>query len=493
MAIKFGYLSRKAAFPGFQKNKSSTWSSQGIFDLDVENGLNLTGNGDFGYDTIGLDIQNSGGLTLTHQLLGGIATKDFYLGEFGLGPKPTNLSSFDNPIPNYMRTLREQNLIPSISYGYTAGAKYQLDGVFGSLTLGGFDATRFIPSNLSLPFAADDSRSLTVGVQSIILSSTSAGEMNALTKGAFFLLDSSVSDLWLPLSACQVFEEAFGLTYDGRTDFYTVNASTHQRLQNLNPSVTLKLGAVVFGESTISITLPYAAFDLQASSPYYPNATNYFPVRRAANSTQYILGRTIFQETYIIVDQERSNFTIAQALFQESAQPKLVTIQPLNTSSSSATKHDIENGGHSISHGVLATIIVVVVLFLFLVTGSGIYFYRRKHRSHQIKPPSPELDSAQMESHLGELDSEAMPTAEFEGDINHRPEVEGERGQRIELEGERGRKTELEDTLRQRSELEGGMSQWPELEGTTPMAATNLNRREVYSILPPTQGQVVHD
>lgn len=463
---------------GFQTNKSSTWSSEGIFDLDVENGLNLTGNGEFGYDTIGLGIQNSNGLILTHQLLGGIATKDFYLGEFGLGPKPANLSSFDNPIPNYMQTLRNQNLIPSLSYGYTAGAKYQQDGVFGSLTLGGFDAMRFVPSNLSVPFAADDSRSLTVGVQSMNLSNTLEGEVAALTKGAFFLLDSSVSDIWLPLSACQVFEAAFGLTYDGRTELYTVNASTHQRLQKLNPSVTFELGVSDSGGSTIPITLPYSAFDLQAASPFYSNTTNYFPVRRAANDTQYILGRTIFQETYVIVDQERSNFTIAQALFEESDKPKLVTIQPLNSSSSSALQHNPERGGHPISHGVLAAVIVVVVLLLALVTGSGTYLYRRKHRSHQSNPPSPELEQNQVQRSLGEDGGDAVP-AEFEGDMSHKVELGGERSQGLELEGGLRQMIELEGGLRQRIELESGMDQRPELEGTIPMAEMDPDQQHV--------------
>lgn len=458
---------------GFQKNESSTWVSQGIYDLDVEDGLNLTGNADFGYDTVGLGIQNSNGLNLTSQLVGGIATKDFYLGEFGLGAKPTNFTSLDNPIPNFMQSLREQNHIPSLSYGYTAGAKYQGNGFLGSLTLGGYDASRFTPSNLSIPFSTNDHRSLTVGVQSVSASGTLTGQVTPLAEGEFFLLDSTVSDIWLPLSACQVFEESFGLTYDNRTDYYIVDASTHQQLQNLNPSVTFKLGAAASGGSIISITLPYAAFDLQAASPYYPNATNYFPIRRAANSTQYTLGRTLLQEAFVIVDQERLNFTIAQATFDQRAEPQLVAIQPLDTASSRAAR----TAGHPISHGVLAAVIVVVVMFVVLVTGSGIYMYRRKHGSHQSPHPSPELDSAQIQG-LEELGDEAIP-AEFEGDLSHQLELDGGKTQRLELEGGLRQRIELEGGLRQRVELEGGVGQRPELEGTLPMAEIGLNQPHV--------------
>lgn len=110
---------------GFQTNQSSTWESKGLYQLDIETQLNLTGNGKFGYDTVSLGIQGSDQLTLTHQIIDGIATKDFYLGEFSLGPKPTNFSNFSEPVPCYMKTLVDNNLIPSLSFGYTAGAKYR--------------------------------------------------------------------------------------------------------------------------------------------------------------------------------------------------------------------------------------------------------------------------------------------------------------------------------------------------------------------------------
>ena len=110
---------------GFVSNGSSTWVAKGIYQLDIETDLGYTGNGDFGFDIVGLGLENSGGLTLANQLVAGIATEDFFLGQFGLGPKPTNLSTFEHPIPSYMQTLADQDLIPSLSFGYTAGAKYR--------------------------------------------------------------------------------------------------------------------------------------------------------------------------------------------------------------------------------------------------------------------------------------------------------------------------------------------------------------------------------
>jgi hypothetical protein len=42
-----------------------------------------------------------------------------------------------------------------------------------------------------------------------------------------------------------------------------------------------------------------SAFDLQAHWSIYPSTTNYFPLRRAANDTQYTLGKKFLQEAYV--------------------------------------------------------------------------------------------------------------------------------------------------------------------------------------------------
>jgi hypothetical protein len=84
----------------------------------------------------------------------------------------------------------------------------------------------------------------------------------------------------------------------------------HDRLLTLNPSVSFSLGNDNNPANWVTITLPYAAFDLQVSHPFYTVRTNYFPIRRAKNSTQYTLGRTFLQEAYVIADYERANFSI---------------------------------------------------------------------------------------------------------------------------------------------------------------------------------------
>ena len=229
----------------------------------------------------------------------GIATKDFYLGIFALGPKPTNFTSFDDPQPSYMWSLKNQSLIPSLSWGYTAGAPYQLKQVPGSLTLGGYDASKFTANNMTFSFAADDSKPLTVGLQSIEAVNTFQGVVSLLPSGILSFIDSTVPEIWLPESACEIFESAFGLQFDPNTERYLVNNSVHASLTTMDPVLTFILGNTVNGGETIQISLPYKAFDLQADYPIYPNATNYFPLRRATNESQYTLGRTFLQESYV--------------------------------------------------------------------------------------------------------------------------------------------------------------------------------------------------
>lgn len=85
----------------------------------------MTGNGELGFDTVGLGIQSLNGPTPIHQLVAGIATNFSCLGEFGLGPKRASLTSYDEPIPTYVDNLVDQNFIQNHYFEYTAGAEYQ--------------------------------------------------------------------------------------------------------------------------------------------------------------------------------------------------------------------------------------------------------------------------------------------------------------------------------------------------------------------------------
>ena len=170
-----------------------------------------------------------------------------------------------------------------------------LKSVLGSLTLGGYDQSRFAPNPLSFSFAPDSDRDIVVGIQSIV-STDNKSTHKLLPTGINAYVDSTVAQIWLPLEACQAFETAFGLTYDNKTGLYLVNDTLHTSLVSQNASITFTLGNTGSGGATTDIVFPYASFDLRVTPPIVPTGTRYFPLRRATNETQYTLGRAFLQE-----------------------------------------------------------------------------------------------------------------------------------------------------------------------------------------------------
>jgi hypothetical protein len=258
---------------------------------------------------------------------------------------------------------------------------------YGSLTLGGYDSTRLKANqSLSLKFAQTDVKPLMVGVQSILASDSLNGtaSMTFGTNGHMSLIDSGVPELWLPTQVAENFASSFGLFYDNRTNYYIINSTMHDKWTAANPSFTFKLGTTAFDDgNSVNIILPYQAFEHQLGWPIYSPASYYFPIRRAANDTQYVLGRALLQQTYLIVDQERKNFTIAQAEFPDtSVSPHLVAIISPNTST----------GGSSLGTGAIVGIAVggVVVIALAVL---AFFCFRRRRKGKDQKAKIAELEA----------------------------------------------------------------------------------------------------
>ena len=155
---------------GFQSNESSTWAPVGIYTLSPHGErMGYTGNGDFGLDVVALGESGADELELPGQVVAAIADKDYFLGHFGLGALPSNFTSFNDPASNYLATLADRKIIPSLSYGYTAGAAWR-ERAPASLTLDGYDANRLNFSDVSFRLVEEESnRFLQVGVQNVRL------------------------------------------------------------------------------------------------------------------------------------------------------------------------------------------------------------------------------------------------------------------------------------------------------------------------------------
>jgi hypothetical protein len=223
------------------------------------------------------------------------------------------------------------------------------------------------------------------------------GIVSFSTSGAFLAaIDSSVPDLWLPRPICDAFEQAFGLTYQNKSNRYVIQDSIHTQLQSLNPNITFQLGNSTKNTGkTTNIVLPYAAFDLQASWPISNRSTNYFPLRRAVNESQYTLGRVFLQEAYLIVDFERQNFTIAQARFPDAkTAPDIVPI--ISTAENSSQRPRI-------IAGISIAVFVAVVLIVFTM----VYLSRRRRAVRRMLEAQVEADNlGEMEHTRAEMDSQ---------------------------------------------------------------------------------------
>jgi Eukaryotic aspartyl protease len=118
----------------FNSNASTTYVNNGIYSLYIEENLNFTGNAEFGYDTVGLGFAGEGGPTLDHQIVGNLGVKGFWNGHFGIHPKTTNFTDYNQNVPSFMSTLKAQRLIPSVSWGFTQGAAYRMyPSCYGSI------------------------------------------------------------------------------------------------------------------------------------------------------------------------------------------------------------------------------------------------------------------------------------------------------------------------------------------------------------------------
>lgn len=109
----------------YNTSLSTTWRKKGYYQLWVEKKLGLTGNGLFGFDSVGLGLAGEQGPSVQNNSIGTLVSANFWLGHIGLHPKPTNFSAFEDPVPSFLTNLFDQQNIPSLSFGYTAGSQYR--------------------------------------------------------------------------------------------------------------------------------------------------------------------------------------------------------------------------------------------------------------------------------------------------------------------------------------------------------------------------------
>ena len=110
----------------YNGTKSTSWTEIGDFSLGLGANFGYDKlNATYGLDTVSLGYGGDiGGPTLKSQVVAALAPEFYYLGLFGLNHQATYLTDFDNPRASYLTTLKKMDMIPSLSWAYTAGAQY---------------------------------------------------------------------------------------------------------------------------------------------------------------------------------------------------------------------------------------------------------------------------------------------------------------------------------------------------------------------------------
>ncbi|KAI9699583.1 MAG: hypothetical protein M1820_007082 [Bogoriella megaspora] len=300
---------------GFLPSTSDPYISISIDSIPKENRALTSEN--WGWQTISLYPSSSSEPLLDLFRRNALASDvvDHAIGSLGIGHRSaTDGQNADHS--SFLASLVRQAKIPSLSWGYTAGARYR-GNASGSLVLGGFDAARIEEPTESFKIGEGDNNVsvLNVSVSSIQVESTKFETTELLNEGASLeaLIDSAVHHLYLPPSICDQLQQSFGLVYDEEVEIYTITEAQRQANKRNIDAFWLSLtnGSE---DSTVTIRFPYEAFD----APEYlsprksENGPMSFPLKKASEGP-VVLGRTFLQESYVIADYERSTFHVASA------------------------------------------------------------------------------------------------------------------------------------------------------------------------------------
>ncbi|KAL1960406.1 hypothetical protein VTO42DRAFT_7705 [Malbranchea cinnamomea] len=380
----------------FLANESSTWADVGDYEMGYTVQLENDEFAHYGYDTIRVDDK----ISAANQIVAIYNHSNWWIGSLGLGVKRSNFTEGD--ILSFLSSLVNGSHIPSHSYGYTAGAYNRLKKVPGSLTFGGFDKSRFVPNNISFDLSPDYQP--VVAIQSIEISSTlvhnpmSAGNDSGLVPSDndyLFTIDSSTPFFWFPEKMCDSFASALGLTYNETLQLYTYgsNPSRFDSFVDSAMKFTFTLSNLPDSTKHVVIELPISSMDHRLTYPFpdlslqpSDEGLRYFPLRKAKDPRQYTIGRTFLQEAYLVVDYERRNFSISQAIFEQDGlnDMDLVAIPAYSEKSSDPEGSTLSSAAKT-GIGVGATTLAVLLGFTIYL-----WIHRRRQNNSNNGEKNPE-------------------------------------------------------------------------------------------------------
>lgn len=266
-------------------------------------------------------------------------------------------------------------------------------------------------------FNIDANDSLRLNLLSLVVVNSPTGTISASPEYRVdVIIDSSLPDLWLPRSVCESLAQALDLTFDSATGRYLIDSSAHSALRDASPEFTFTLTANQSSMDTLNIVLPYSAFDLWLLPPIYESPVPYFPIRRAPEGSDFVLGRAFLQEAYVAVDWERGNFTLGQVLTEQGS-PTIIPVLPVEESASNGGSSMTGSTNHIVIGAVVAAVCILIAPACVLV--AALWYRRRELRERKIVDdllPAATIDEKARPGGVGpsELHSNGMATHELD-------------------------------------------------------------------------------
>lgn len=242
---------------------------------------------------------------LADQLVGGYAAKSPFIGWMGLSSMPVSLSGLSTVVYTFVREMIRINNSTGLSWAYTAGANYRSPEYVGSLTFGGYDASKaYLRTAPTFERArVGNERDLIVTIDNIVPTITSDDDRTYPLLGAPIqaFLNSAESDIWLPEDVCETFESQLGLIYNTTADMYLINSTLETSLQDTISGIDFVLTNSSSSENSLTISLPLAAFIKEVRWPLANITDTETPLKRFASRKAptpgvTTLGPTFFQE-----------------------------------------------------------------------------------------------------------------------------------------------------------------------------------------------------
>jgi hypothetical protein len=235
-----------------------------------------------------------------------------------------------------------------------------------------------------------------------------------------------------------------------------MNDTMHQANLDTQPVARFTIGPETSGQS-VQIQLPYWNFYLARKDVEpHVSATDgsfRFPIRRASNDSQYILGRAFLQSAYLSTDYERRTFNLSQAIYPSlSMKENVVPILPPDHKA--AEPSDTSPVSDGLSKGAIAGIAVGAAIVILVIVAVAFICLGRRRKQKKEKEVHELDDTTPLDRATHEVTGDEQ-RYEMQHGTGHKHELIGDVDPKVELAASTGQEkpVEADDTPMQIYEL----------------------------------------